>query len=110
MARQSTDLIPYDMEHYAESLIRYLKITLPNEYQDFLESQASRVLIDAIAFEMSLLAFLVNSNIRQMFIPTATTRRAMFLLGQLVNYNLRGPIPSAVTLTFSINTPIHYRN
>jgi hypothetical protein len=96
------------MEHYAESLIRYLKITLPNEYQDFLESQASRVLIDAIAFEMSLLAFLVNANLKQMFIPTATTRRAMFLLGQLVNYDLRGPIPSAVTLTFSINAPIAF--
>lgn len=108
MARQSTDLIPYDMEHYAESLIRYLKINLPNEYQDFLESQASRVLIDAIAYEMGLLAFLVNANLKQMFLPTATTRRAMFLLGKLVNYDLRGPVPSSVVLTFSINTPIAY--
>jgi hypothetical protein len=79
---------------------------LPNEYQDFLESQASRVLIDAISHEISLLSFMVNANLKQMFIPTATTRRAMFFLGKLVNYDLRGPVPSQASLTFSINNPI----
>mgnify|MGYP002621192054 CR=1 FL=1 len=103
MVRQSTDLIPFDFEHHAESLIRYLKVNLPNDYQDFLESNAARVLVDAISFELSLLAFMVNANLKQMFIPSATTRRAMFFLGKLVDYDLRGPIPSTSTLTFSLD-------
>jgi hypothetical protein len=104
MARQSTDLVPFDFEHYAESLIRYLKVNLPNEYQDFLESNAARVLVDAIAFEMGLIAFMVNANLKQMFIPTATTRRAMFLLGKLVDYDLKGPVPSTSTLRFFLDS------
>lgn len=100
MARQSVDLIPYDFESHAKTLIEYLRVNLPNDYQDFLESNAARVLVDAIAYEISLLAFMVNANLKQMFVPTATTRRAMFLLGKLVNYDLAGKVPSDVLLTF----------
>jgi len=103
MARQSVDLIPFDFEHYVESLARYLRVNLPNDYQDFLESNAARVLIDAIAYEMGLLAYMVNANLKQMFLPTATTRRAMYLLGKLVNYDLQGSIPSQATLTFYLD-------
>jgi len=103
MARQDTDIIPFDFDTYAESFLRYLKVNLPNDFQDFLESNAARVLVDAIAFEMSLLAFMVNANLKQMFITTASTRRAMFLLGKLVNYDLRGPVPSSSVLRFFLD-------
>ena len=103
MARQNVDLIPYDFESHAKNLIEYLRVNLPNDYQDFLESNAARVLVDAIAYELGLLAFMVNANLKQMFIPTATTRRAMFLLGKLVNYDLAGKVPSQVTLTFYLD-------
>jgi len=72
---------------------------------DFLESNAARVLIDAIAYELSLLAFMVNANIKQMFLSTATTRKAMFLLGKLVNYDLAGKVPSEALLTFFLDSP-----
>jgi hypothetical protein len=105
MPLQDTNIIPFDFEHYADNLIQYLKINLPNDYRDFLESNAARVLVDAISYEMALLAFMVNANLRQMFLPTATTRRAMFLLGKLVNYDLRGPLPSTATLRFFLDDP-----
>lgn len=104
MARQNVDLIPVDFETHAKNLIEYLRVNSPNDYQDFLESNASRPLIDAIAYELSLLAFMVNANLKQMFVPTATTRRAMFLLGKLVNYDLKGKVPSDALLTFFLTT------
>ncbi len=104
MARQNVDLIPYDYESHARTLIEYLRVNLPNDYKDFLESNAARVLIDAIAYELSLLAFMVNANLKQMFVSTATTRKAMFLLGKLVNYDLAGKVPSEVLLTFFLDT------
>ena len=107
MARQSVDLIPFDFENHAKTLIEYLRVNLPNEYQDFLESNASRVLIDAISYEISLLAFMVNANLKQMFLPTASTRKSMFLLGKLVNYDLAGKVPSDAVLTFSVDTAAH---
>ncbi len=92
-------------ETHAKTLIEYLRVNLPLDYQDFLESNAARVLIDAIAYEFGLLAFMVNANLKQMFVPTATTRRAMFLLGKLVNYDLIGKIPSEALLTFYLDSP-----
>ena len=105
MARQDINIIPFDYEHFAEAMISYLKVTAPDDYLDFLESNASRVLIDAISFGMGLLGFMVNVNLQQMFIPTATTRRSMYLLGKLVDYDLRGPVTSQVGLRFSIDRP-----
>jgi hypothetical protein len=90
-------------------MIEYLRVNLPNDYQDFLESNAARVLIDAIAYELGLLAYMVNANLKQMFVSTATTRRAMFLLGKLVNYDLHGKVPSDVALTFYLDAP-HAQN
>ena len=40
-----------------------------------------------------------------MFLPTATTRKAMFFLGKLVDYDLRGPTQAQATLTFEIDPP-----
>lgn len=104
-AKQAVQLIPYDFEHYVEVLVGYLQANMPNDYQDFLESNAARVLIDAIAYELSLVAYMINVNVKQWFLPTTSTRRASYLLGKLVNYDLAGPIPSVATITFSLTGP-----
>ena len=103
MAQQDVNIIPFDFEYFAESIINYLRLNSPDDYQDFLESNASRVLIDAVSYGMSLLGFMVNVNLQQLFIPTTTTRRGMYLLGRLVDYNLSGPIPSRVVIEFSLD-------
>lgn len=98
-------LLPTTFQYYDANLIEYLRINLPDDYKDFLESNRARVLLDAVAYEMSLVAFFMNANLRQMFLPTASTRESMFLLGKLVNYTLRGAIPSSVIVTFFISEP-----
>ena len=103
MATQDVNIIPFDYEHFADAMIYYLRITAPNDYLDFLESNSSRVLVDSISYAMGLLGFMVNVNLQQMFVPTVNTRRGMYLLGRLVNYNLSGPIPARVSVTFSID-------
>lgn len=108
MARLDTSIIPFDFEYYASSLMDYLRLNLPQDYDDFLESNRMRVLIDAIAYEMGLLAYYINAQLKEMFLPTASTRTAMFLLGKLVNYNLQGAAPSQVLLTFSLASPHPY--
>lgn len=101
--QQSVQLVPYDFEHYVEKLIEYLQHNLPDTYQDFLEDNAARTLIDAIGYELSLLAYMINVNIKQVFLPTASTRKAMYLLGKLVDYELHNASPAVVTLTFTLS-------
>lgn len=99
---QEINLIPVDHESFTANLIENLRVLLPETFQDFLESNRARVLVDAIAGEQALLAIFVNANLLQQFLPLCTTRQAAFLLGQLVNYNLAGAVPSFVSLTFSL--------
>lgn len=101
-AKQAVQLVPYDFEHYVEVLVGYLQANMPNDYQDFLESNAARVLADGIAYELSLVAYMINVNAKQWFLPTTSTRRAVYLLGKLVNYDLAGPVPSVATVPFSL--------
>lgn len=103
MARHDTSILPFDFETHAESLIRYLQTTLPSDYQDFLEDNAARPLVDSISYEMALLTYMFNAGMKQLFLPTATTRQAMYLLGKLVNYDLGGPTASLVVLTFRLS-------
>ena len=104
MAQVDVSLLPTTMEYFVDGMIEYLRINLPDDYQDFLESNRLRVVLDSIGYEMGLLSYYMNANLRQMFLPTASTREAMFLLGKLVNYTLRGASPSSTTVTFSISS------
>ena len=100
--QQSVQLVPYDFERYVDNLISYLQHNLPDTYQDFLEDNAARVLVDAVGWELSLIAYMVNVNFKQWFISTTQIRKAMFLLGKLVDYELGSPSASTVTLLFEL--------
>lgn len=100
--QQSVQLVPYDFERYVDNLISYLQHELPDTYQDFLEDNAARVLVDAVGWELSLLAYMINVNFKQWFLSTTSIRKAMFLLGKLVDYELGSPSASTVTLLFEL--------
>jgi len=100
--QQSVQLVPYDFERYVDSLISYLQHNLPDTYQDFLEDNAARVLVDAVGWELSLLAYMVNINFKQWFLSTTQIRKSMFLLGKLVDYELGSSTASSVTLLFEL--------
>ena len=102
-------LIPYDMEHYVDTFIKYLQINMPDDYQDFLADNASEAFIEATGYAMQFLGYMVNANLKQRFLKTLTTRKSAWLLGQLVNYNLTGASPSRVTLKFYLNS-IHTKD
>lgn len=102
-AQQSVQLVPYDFEHHVTKLIEYLQHHLPDVYQDFLEDNAARTLIDAISFEASLISYMINVNAKEWFLPTASTRKAMYLLGRLVDYTLTSKTASIVTLKFTLS-------
>ena len=103
--QKTLTFLPVERETYISHMVEFLKVALPNDYQDFLESNRFRVLLDAIGGEQALLALYMNANLLQMFLPTATTRQAMYLLGQLVNYTMSSAQPSSTLVTFSIRAP-----
>lgn len=97
--------IPIDYESIMELLINRLKVRLPNRWSDFLESNFGMEILEAVAYEASMLAFLMNRYVNEMYLPTAKTIEGVNNLIKLVGYKPRGPIPSKTKIKFYIETP-----
>lgn len=105
--KQDIQLVPYDPEQFTLGLIEYLKSYMPDSYKDFIESNAARPILEAIGTELGMLAYMINVNAKEHYIPTAATRKAMWMLGQLVNYSLSPAVSSGVVVRFYLNSPIN---
>lgn len=84
---RNADFQSYDYETLRKSMIDYLRIYYPEDFNDFTESSEFIALIDLIAFMGQSLAFRTDLNARENFIDTAQRRDSIFKLARLVSYN-----------------------
>jgi len=84
---QDADFTSYDFETLRKSMIDYLRMNYPEDFNDFTESSEYIALIDLIAFMGQSLAFRTDINARENFIDTAERRDSILKLARLVSYN-----------------------
>jgi hypothetical protein len=84
---QEADFTSYDFETLRKTMIDYLRVYYPEDYNDFTESSEFIALIDLIAFMGQSLAFRTDLNARENFIDTAERRDSILKLARLVSYN-----------------------
>lgn len=102
---QEADFTSYDFETLRKTMIDYLKLYYPEDYNDFIESSEFIALIDLIAFMGQSLAFRADLNARENFIDTAERRDSILKLARLISYNPKRNIPASGMLKIdSINT------
>lgn len=99
------EYIPIDFEEIMMVLVNRIKENLPNTWTDFLESNHGMEILEVIAYEAMLLAFNVNKNVNELFLPTARTRDAIYRLVKLVGYKPKPPTPAKVNITFYLDKP-----
>ena len=80
------DFKAYDYETLRKSMMDYLRLYYPEDFNDFIESSEYVALIDMIAFLGQNLAFRSDLNSRENFIDTAERRDSVLRLARLVNY------------------------
>lgn len=97
--------VPIDYESIMELLINRLKTRLPNRWTDFLESNFGMEILEAVAYEASMLAFLMNRYVNEMYLPTAKTVDGVYNLIKLIGYKPKGPIPARTRIKFYIDQP-----
>lgn len=97
--------IPIDYESIMDLLINRLKTRLPNRWTDFLESNFGMEILEAVAYEASMLAFLMNRYVNEMYLPTAKTVDGVYNLIKLIGYKPKGPIPARTRIKFYIDKP-----
>jgi len=102
---RSADFQSYDFETLRASMISYLRLYYPEDFNDFIESSEFIALIDMISFLGQSLAFRGDLNARENFIDTAERRDSILKLARLVSYTPKRNITSQGYLKFdSVST------
>jgi len=83
---RNADFQSYDFQTLRKSMIDYLRVYYPEDFNDFIESSEYIALIDMIAFLGQSLAFRTDLNARENFIDTAERRDSVLKLARLVSY------------------------
>ena len=92
---KEADFQSYDFETLRKSMIDYLRLYYPEDFNDFIESSEFIALIDLIAFLGQGLAFRGDLNARENFIDTAERRESILKLAKLINYTPKRNIPAS---------------
>ena len=98
---READFQSYDFATLRKSMIDYLQLYYPEDFNDFVESSEYIALIDLIAFMGQSLAFRADLNTRENFIDTAERRESILRLARLVSYSPKRSIPSSGFLKFN---------
>ena len=102
---RNADFQSYDYETLRASMVGYLQLYYPEDFNDFIESSEFVALIDMIAFLGQSLAFRADLNARENFIDTAQRRDSILKLARLISYNPKRNINSKGYLKFeSVST------
>lgn len=91
---READFTTYDFETLRKSMLDYIKIYYPEDFNDFTESSEFIALIDLIAFLGQSLAFRTDLNSRENFLDTAERRDSVLKLAKLISYNPKRSIPA----------------
>lgn len=97
---RNADFQSYDYETLRASMIGYLQLYYPEDFNDYIESSEFVALIDMIAFLGQSLAFRGDLNARENFIDTAQRRDSILKLARLISYNPKRNIASKGFLKF----------
>lgn len=109
--------LPVDFEEIVATLKARVQNRLPNRWTDFLASNFGVELLEAVAYEATLMNYYVNANVNECFMPTAKTKNAVYNLAKSIGYSPHQPSQAIATVKFyissahtkNINIPIYTR-
>lgn len=91
---RDADFKSYDYETLRKSMIDYLRIYHPENFNDYINSSEYVALIDLIAFMGQSMSFRMDLNARENFLETARRRENVLRLAKLVNYEAKRNLAS----------------
>ena len=83
---RDADFKSYDYETLRKSMVDFLRIYNPENFNDYINSSEYVALLDLIAFMGQSLSFRMDLNARESYLETARRRDSVLRLSKLVNY------------------------
>lgn len=95
----------FDYNSIKESLLDYVKLYFPEDFNDYIESSEFIAILEMFAYIGELLAYRVDMNAHENFITTAQRKESILRLARLISYTPTRNIPNRglVKIT-SVNT------
>ena len=85
----------YDFVTIRSSMVDYIRINYPEDFNDWIESSEFVAIIDLLAYLGQSLAFRMDLNTRENFLDTATRRSSIFRLARMLSYQPQRSIPAS---------------
>ena len=81
-----SDFKSYDFDTIRQSMVNYMQVNFPEDFNDYIESSEFIAIIDLLAFLGQSLAFRIDLNSRENFLDTAERRESILKLAKLLSY------------------------
>lgn len=92
-AFENINFTAYDFEAVKQSLLNYLKIQYPENFNDYIDSSQLIALIETFAYTAEILAYRVDLSIHENLLPTATRKQSILRLVKLTSYTASRNLP-----------------
>ena len=87
------NLTAYDFDTIRESMVEYLRITYPDQFNDWIENDEFIFILDTISMLGQNLAFRMDMNTRENFLDTAERRASVLKLAKMISYSPKRAYP-----------------
>lgn len=84
----------FDFNTIKESLLDYMKLYFPEDFNDYIESSEFVAILELFAYSAELLAYRVDLNAHENFITTAQRKESVLRLAKLLSYKASRNIPA----------------
>jgi hypothetical protein len=91
----------YDFETLRRTMIDYIRVNYPEDFNDYIESSEYLALIDLVAFLGQSISFRVDLNARENFLELAERRDSVLRLARLISYNAKRNTSASGLLKFN---------
>jgi len=84
----------FDYNTIKESLLDYMKLYYPEDFNDYIESSEFIALVELFSYVGELLAYRLDLNAHENFITTAQRKESVLRLAKLISYKASRNIPA----------------
>lgn len=104
-AFQQINFKAWDYNSIKESLLDYMKLYYPEDFNDYIESSDLIAIIELFAYIAELLAYRIDLNSHENFLSTAERKESVLRLAKYISYNAsRNLTPRGMVKITSIRT------
>ena len=93
-AFQQINFKAWDYETVKQSLLDYLKLYYPEDFNDYIETSDMVMIVEVFSYIAELLAYRIDLNSHENFLTTAERKESVLRLAKFISYNASRTLPA----------------